>query len=153
MLVAWRPRQPQRKSRSPSPAHGRRPLYEQDPQELRRCVGVRAKLTYCRDQSLKAHSNSGGIFTSYRYGIFSVNTQMEAISLKLPEALLKESSRRARTLGIPRAEYTRRALERMNREVVAQARAARLAQASKKVRRESMRINAEFARIEREPDA
>jgi len=78
---------------------------------------------------------------------------MEAISPKLPEALLRESGRRARALGIPRAEYIRRALERMNREVAAQTRAARLAQASKKVRRESMRINAEFARIEREPEA
>jgi len=78
---------------------------------------------------------------------------MEAISLKLPESLLKESGRHARTLGIPRAEYIRRALERMNREVAAQNRAAMLAQASKKVRRQSMRINAEFARIEREPDA
>jgi len=78
---------------------------------------------------------------------------MEAISLKLPESLLKESGRCARALGIPRAEYIRQALERMNREVATQNRAARLAQASKKVRRESMRINAEFARIEREPDA
>jgi hypothetical protein len=41
----------------------------------------------------------------------------------------------------------------MNREIKAQTRAAKLAQLSKKVRRESMRINAEFARIEREPDA
>jgi metal-responsive CopG/Arc/MetJ family transcriptional regulator len=78
---------------------------------------------------------------------------MEVISLKLPEALLKESGRHARALGIPRAEYIRRALERMNREVEAQTRAARLAQLSKKVRRESLRINAEFARIERDPDA
>ncbi|MBV8056454.1 MAG: ribbon-helix-helix protein, CopG family [Deltaproteobacteria bacterium] len=78
---------------------------------------------------------------------------MEAISLKLPESLLKECGRHARALGIPRAEYIRRALERMNREGAAQNRAARLAQASKKVRRESMRINAEFARIERAPDA
>jgi metal-responsive CopG/Arc/MetJ family transcriptional regulator len=78
---------------------------------------------------------------------------METISLKLPEELLKESSRRARALGIARAEYIRRAIERMNREVAAQSRAIRLAQASKKVRGQSMRINAEFARIEREPDA
>lgn len=78
---------------------------------------------------------------------------MEAISLKLPEELLRESSRCARALGIPRTEYIRRALEKMNREAAAQARAARLAEASAKVRRESMRINAEFARIEREPDA
>lgn len=78
---------------------------------------------------------------------------MEAISLKLPEELLKQSSRLARALGIPRAEYIRRALEKMNREAEAQRRAARLAEASKKVRRQSMRVNAEFARIERAPDA
>ncbi|MFZ0887997.1 MAG: hypothetical protein WA005_06065 [Candidatus Binataceae bacterium] len=78
---------------------------------------------------------------------------MEAISLKLPDDLLKESSRCARALGIPRAEYMRRALAKMNREAEAQARAARLAAASKRVRRESMRVNAEFARLERDPDA
>ncbi len=78
---------------------------------------------------------------------------MDAISIKMPAALLKESGRRARALGIPRAEYIRQAIERMNGEVAAQAHAARLAQVSKKVRRESMRINAEFARIEHEPDA
>jgi predicted transcriptional regulator len=78
---------------------------------------------------------------------------MEAISLKLPEDLLKQSSRIARALGIPRAEYIRRALEKMNREAEAQARARRLADASRKVRRESMRVNREFARIERAPDA
>jgi hypothetical protein len=75
---------------------------------------------------------------------------MAAISPKLLEALLKESGRPARALGIPRADYIRRALERMNREIEAQTRASRLAQASKKVRRETMRINAELARIERE---
>jgi hypothetical protein len=36
---------------------------------------------------------------------------MDTISLKLPESLLKESGR-SRALGIPRAEYIRRALER-----------------------------------------
>jgi hypothetical protein len=53
----------------------------------------------------------------------------------------------------PRAEYIRRAIERMNREAEARARAERMARASRKVRKESMRVNAEFARIERDPDA
>jgi metal-responsive CopG/Arc/MetJ family transcriptional regulator len=78
---------------------------------------------------------------------------MESISLKLPEDLLKASDRCARALGLPRAEYIRRALERMNREAEARERAERLAVASRKVRKESMRVNAEFARIERDPDA
>jgi len=41
----------------------------------------------------------------------------------------------------------------MNRETRAQLRAARLAEASRKVRDESMRVNAEFAAIEHDPDA
>jgi metal-responsive CopG/Arc/MetJ family transcriptional regulator len=78
---------------------------------------------------------------------------MEAISLKLPENLLRKSAQCAEALGIPRAEYIRRAIERMNQETEAVHRAARLAQVSKRVRKESMRVNAEFAAVERDPDA
>ncbi len=78
---------------------------------------------------------------------------MESISLKLPEDLLKTSDRCARVLGIPRAEYIRRAIERMNREAENRARAEWMARTSRKVRRESMRVNAEFAKIERAPEA
>jgi hypothetical protein len=52
-----------------------------------------------------------------------------------------------------RAEYIRRAIERMNRDTRAQLRAKRLAEVSRKVREESMRVNAEFAAIEQDPDA
>ncbi len=41
----------------------------------------------------------------------------------------------------------------MNREFEARMRAARLAEVSRKVRTESMRVNADFAAIERDPDA
>ena len=41
----------------------------------------------------------------------------------------------------------------MNRETHAQLRARRLAEVSRKVREESMRVNAEFAAIEQDPDA
>lgn len=88
----------------------------------------------------------------YLTGVFDGHS-MESISLKLPEELLETSERCARALGIPRAEYIRRAIERMNREAEARARAERIAAASRKVRKESMRVNAEFARIERDPDA
>jgi metal-responsive CopG/Arc/MetJ family transcriptional regulator len=73
---------------------------------------------------------------------------MESISFKLPAQMLKTSDRWARALGIPRAEYIRRAIERMNREIEAREQADRMAQASRKVRRESMRVNADFAAIE-----
>jgi metal-responsive CopG/Arc/MetJ family transcriptional regulator len=78
---------------------------------------------------------------------------MQSISMKLPEELLESSDRCARAMGIPRAEYIRRALERMNREAEARSRAERMARASRKVRKASMRVNAEFAAIERDPDA
>jgi hypothetical protein len=78
---------------------------------------------------------------------------MAAISLKLPEDLLEASGRYADALRLTRAEYIRRALEQMNRGTRARLRARRLRDASHKVRGESMRVNAEFAAIERDVDA
>jgi len=78
---------------------------------------------------------------------------MEAISLKLPEDLLEASRRCAQVLHVSRAAYIRRAIERMNQDTRAQLRAERLAAASKKVCKESMKVNAEFAAIETDPDA
>jgi predicted transcriptional regulator len=77
---------------------------------------------------------------------------MGAVSLKLSDELLEASGRCAEALQIPRAEYIRRAIEQMNRETQKRLRAKRLAEASKKVRAESMRVNAEFAAVERDPD-
>lgn len=78
---------------------------------------------------------------------------MGAISLKLPDELLETSGRYAEALRMSRAEYIRRAIERMNRDTHARLRAERLAEISKKVRTESMRVNEEFAAVERDPDA
>jgi metal-responsive CopG/Arc/MetJ family transcriptional regulator len=78
---------------------------------------------------------------------------MESISLKLPEDLLETSGQYAQALNLSRAEYIRRAIEQMNRETRAMLRAKRLAEASRKVRPESMKVNAEFEAIEEEPSA
>lgn len=78
---------------------------------------------------------------------------MGAISLKLPDDLLDASKRCADALRVSRAAYIRRAVEQMNRETRALLRAKRLAEVSRKVRKESMRVNAEFAAIERDPHA
>ncbi|HEX2482450.1 MAG TPA: CopG family transcriptional regulator [Methylomirabilota bacterium] len=78
---------------------------------------------------------------------------MAAISLKLTDALLEASGRCAKALRLSRAEYIRRAVERMNKETRAQVRARRLAELSRRVRRESMRVNREFQGIEHSPDA
>ena len=93
-----------------------------------------------------------GIFSVYPFRVSAV-CGMGAISLKLPDDLVKASGEYARALQLSRAEYIRRAIERMNRETRAQLRAERLAEASRRVRAESMRVNAEFAGIERDPDA
>ncbi len=78
---------------------------------------------------------------------------MSAISLKLPDDLLEASSRCAAALKLSRAAYFRRAVERLNRETQARLRARRLVDASRRVRAESMKVNAEFAAVERAPDA
>jgi hypothetical protein len=78
---------------------------------------------------------------------------MGAISLKLPEDVLEASRRCADTLHLSRAACIRRAVERMNRQTQALVQARRLTEASKKVRKESMRVNREFSAFERDPDA
>lgn len=78
---------------------------------------------------------------------------MRAVSLKLPDDVLEASRRCADTLHLSRAAYIRRAIERMNRQTQTMLRARRLAEASKKVRKESLRVNLEFAAVEQTPDA
>ncbi len=78
---------------------------------------------------------------------------MGAISLKLPDELLDVSDACARARNQSRAAYMRSAIERMNRDTRAQQRASRMTEVSRKVREESLRVNAEFAAIESDPDA
>jgi hypothetical protein len=78
---------------------------------------------------------------------------MKSVALKLPSELLEESSRYAETLHVSRAEYIRIAIARMNKKTAGRLRAERLAQLSQRVSAESARVNAEFAAIERDPDA
>ena len=78
---------------------------------------------------------------------------MAAISLKLPDELAEASGRYAEVLKLSRSEYIRQAVEEMNRKTRALLRARRLAEASRKVRKESLRVNAEFSAIEIDPDA
>jgi len=77
---------------------------------------------------------------------------MNSVSMRLPDALLREMDKRAAELDIPRTEYIRRAIIAMNRALDDAKRRDRLKRASLKVRAESMQVNAEFAAIERAPD-
>lgn len=78
---------------------------------------------------------------------------MGSISLKLPDDILRKSSECAEAVRLSRAEYIRRAIDRMNRETESRIRADRMAKASRKVRKESMKINAEFSAIDDNPNA
>ena len=82
-----------------------------------------------------------------------MKTAMKAISLNMPDTLLETSGQLAANLGLSRADYIRKALEHMNQLARAQLRARRMAEASRKCRAESMRVNAEFAAIEHDPGA
>jgi hypothetical protein len=78
---------------------------------------------------------------------------MRAISLNLPEDLLGPTSRYADALGIPRAEYIRRAIADLNRRSEAELRASRLAESSRRVRAESVTVLEEFSEVDLDPDA
>lgn len=72
--------------------------------------------------------------------------------MRLPDTLLHELDKRAAELDIPRTEYIRRAILAMNAALDDAQRHDRLRRASLKVRTESLKVNAEFAAIERAPD-
>ena len=73
---------------------------------------------------------------------------MATISIRLQDDILTEINDRAQALHIPRAEYVRRAIAAMNEQVTKKMRRKRIIEASKRVRGESIKINAEFAAIE-----
>lgn len=77
---------------------------------------------------------------------------MNAISMRLPEDVLRDLDRRAALLKLSRTEYIRAAVQAMNRAVDKEGRKARIRNASLRVRVESLKVNAEFARIEHAPD-
>ena len=77
---------------------------------------------------------------------------MSAISVRLPDEVLQVADQCASYLHINRAEYIRRAIESMNAEATARQRELRLAEASRRVRDESMAVNADFAEFEDTPN-
>ena len=76
---------------------------------------------------------------------------MSSVSMRLPDTLLHELDKRAAELDIPRTEYIRRAIIAMNAALDDAQRHDRLRRASLRVRAESIKVNAEFAAIERAP--
>ena len=73
---------------------------------------------------------------------------MTTISIRLPDDILNEVDKIAKDLNVPRTEYLRQAILSMNRKVKEDRRRARIMKLSKRVRKESMRVNAEFSEVE-----
>jgi len=78
---------------------------------------------------------------------------MAAISLNLPDDLVAAAGANASALQMTRAAYIRRAIEQLNRETAAKLRSRQMAAASRRVRGESLRVNAEFDAIEGDVEA
>lgn len=78
---------------------------------------------------------------------------MTAVSIRLPDDVLKDADKHAAEMHITRAEYIRRAIEHLNAETSDRRRRDRIMAASRRVCDDSMRVNAEFDAIEDAPDA
>ena len=76
---------------------------------------------------------------------------MTTISIRLPENVLNEVDKIAKDLNVPRTAYLRQAILTMNSKVKEDRRRARVIKLSRRVRKESMRINAEFSEVEHDP--
>jgi predicted transcriptional regulator len=76
---------------------------------------------------------------------------MTTISIRLPDNVLNEVDKIAKDLNVPRTAYLRQAILSMNSKVREERRRARVMKLSRRVRKESMRINAEFSEVEHDP--
>jgi len=73
---------------------------------------------------------------------------MATISLRIPDKLLTKVTQHAKEMHIPRTEYIRKSLTRMNHQTELEMRRKRMMNASRRVREESMKVNAEFDTME-----
>ncbi len=91
------------------------------------------------------------IFVFYYDNMRAVS--MSLVSVRLDSRLLNELKAVSQTLHMSQADYIRKAIEHMNEEVLKRERKQKLIKASLRVRDESMLVNAEFSRIEHDPEA
>lgn len=76
---------------------------------------------------------------------------MSIVSVRLSDKLLREVDAIAYSLHVARAEYIRKAIEHMNEKTLRLKQKQHLIKVSLKVRRESMKVNAEFSQVEHDP--
>lgn len=76
---------------------------------------------------------------------------MTTVTLRMPDNIVHSMDAHAKQLHLSRSEYIKRAILNMNKILLEETRAQRLIAASRKVRQESMIVNAEFEAIEHDP--
>ena len=84
----------------------------------------------------------------YNLPSFFEENMMSLVSIRLDDNLFREMKTRARVLHLSQTDYIRRAIIFMNKEIEKKERRERLKKASMLVRKESIRVNAEFSDIE-----
>lgn len=75
------------------------------------------------------------------------------VSVRLNDKLLRAMQANAHLLHLTQTEYIRRAIESLNHEIEHEVRNAKLKNASLKVRKSSMQVNAEFGEIDHDPES
>ena len=78
---------------------------------------------------------------------------MAIVTLRLSDSIIQKLDTNAHILHMSRSDYIKKAIFAMNHDTQEYERKQRLQAASKLVRQESMKINAEFAAIEHDPEA
>lgn len=78
---------------------------------------------------------------------------MTMVTLRLPDDIIHKIDLNAHLLHMSRSEYIKKAIFEMNYEIQNRERSQRLMAASQRVRQQSMKINAEFAAIEHDPES
>ena len=73
---------------------------------------------------------------------------MSALTVRVPDKTVDEIIKRSKKLRISRSEYIRKSIENMNKHLAEQERRERMMRISRKVRANSMSVNAEFDKIE-----
>ncbi|MCF6265369.1 MAG: ribbon-helix-helix domain-containing protein [Desulfuromusa sp.] len=94
-------------------------------------------------------------FSAHSYGYELSNepkSDLKLLAIRIQDKILEELNEHSRNLHIPRSEYIRQAVIVMNKQVDRELRRKRIMEASRRIRAESMRVNAEFDSIEDAPN-
>ena len=75
------------------------------------------------------------------------------VSIRVDDATLQAVRSNAHRLHLTQTDYIRTAIERMNQKLYAEERKSSLQRASVAVRSESMEVNADFDKVEHDPEA